>query len=76
MEILRGAAMRIEPNGLGELMDVMKVARKESNKAVIKANLEVLGSLAEAVGAPIKLYTKKCFVPSLNYLSEKDKLVR
>jgi len=68
--------MRVENKGLGELMDCMKVSMKEANGAVIKANLNLLGLLAEAIGDPIKMYTKKCFVPCLNFLSNKATLVR
>ena len=34
--ILRDAKMRIEANGLGELMDALKNGMKDSNKAVVK----------------------------------------
>lgn len=76
IEILKSAKMRIEPNGVGELMEALKGAMKESNKAVLKANISLLADLAEAMGAPIKNYTKKCFVPMLYNLSDKQSLVR
>lgn len=63
--------MRIEPNGLNELMDVMKKAMKDANKAVVKVFIILLGLLAEAVGLPIGKYQKKCFVPMLSNLSDK-----
>lgn len=63
--------MRIEPNGLNELMDVMKKAMKDANKAVVKVFIILLGLLADAVGGPIKKYQKKCFVPMLSNLSDK-----
>jgi len=34
--ILRDAKMRIEVNGLNELMDALKNGMKDSNKAVVK----------------------------------------
>ena len=34
--ILRDAKMRIEANGLNELMDALKNGMKDSNKAVVK----------------------------------------
>jgi len=46
--------MRIEPNGLNDLMDAMKNGMKDSNKAVVKVFIALLGLLAEAIGAPIK----------------------
>ena len=68
--------MRIEPNGVGELMEALKGAMKEANKAVLKANISLLADLADAMGAPIKTYTKKCFLPMLYNLSDKQSLVR
>lgn len=35
-----------------------------------------MGSLAEAVGAPIKTYLKKCFEPMIFNLADKQTLVR
>jgi cytoskeleton-associated protein 5 len=74
--ILREAKLRIEPNGLNDLMDAMKNGMKDPNKAVVKVFIALLGLLAEAIGAPIKQFTKKCFVPLLNNLSDKQSLVR
>jgi len=31
--------MRIEPNGLNDLMEALKAGMKEANKAVIKSNI-------------------------------------
>jgi hypothetical protein len=39
IEILKAAKMRIEPNGLGDLMEALKASMKEANKAVIKSNI-------------------------------------
>lgn len=69
--ILKEASMRIEVNGTNELMDVMKKAMKDSNKAVLKVYIVLLGQLAEAMGQPINKYQKKCFVPMLSNLSDK-----
>ena len=74
--ILKEAGMRIEANGTGELMDVMKKAMKDANKAVLKVYIILLGMLAEAMGQPINKYQKKCFVPMLSNLSDKQSLVR
>lgn len=69
--ILREAKMRIEANGLNGLMDAMKNGMKDPNKAVVKVYIILLGLLAEAIGAPIKQFGKKCFVPMLANLSDK-----
>ena len=52
--ILREAKMRIECNGLNELMDAMKQGMKDPNKAVVKAFIILLGLLADALGPAIK----------------------
>jgi hypothetical protein len=49
--LLKEAKMRIEPNGLGPLMDAMKAGMKDPNKAVVKVFIVLLGILAEAIGA-------------------------
>jgi hypothetical protein len=49
---------------------------KESNKAVLKTYFTLLGQLAEACGEPIGIYRKKCLVPMINFLSDKQGLVR
>lgn len=74
--ILREAKMRVEPNGLTGLMDAMKAGMKDPNKAVVKVFIVLLGILAEAIGASIKQFCKKCFVPMLANLSDKQSLVR
>jgi hypothetical protein len=68
--------MRIEPSGLHDLMDAMKAGMKDPNKAVVKVFINLLGLLAEAIGPPIKTYTRKCFVPMLANICDKQTLVR
>lgn len=74
--IMKEAKMRIEDNGLHGLLEALKNGMKDANKAVLKIYINLLGQLAEAVGASIKQYTKKCFVPMLKHLAYKDTLVR
>jgi hypothetical protein len=52
--LLREAKMRIECNGLNELMDAMKNGMKDPNKAVVKVYISLLGLLAEAIGPNVK----------------------
>jgi hypothetical protein len=54
IEICKGAKMRILPAGLTDLMEALKAGLKESNKAVIKAYIQLIGVLADALGAAIK----------------------
>ena len=68
--------MRIENNGLVGLMDCLKNGMKDPNKAVVKVFINLLGLLAEAIGSGVKQYGKKCFVPMLANLSDKQSLVR
>lgn len=68
--------MRIEANGLNELMDALKNGMKDSNKAVVKKYIQLLGTMAEAIGPDVKQFIKKCFIPMLNNLSDKQSLVR
>lgn len=75
-KILTEAKMRIKPDGLGELMDCLAKGMKESNKAVIKAYFILLGQMADACGEPIGIYRKKCLVPMLQHLADKQTLVR
>jgi hypothetical protein len=74
--ILQEAKMRIEPTGITELMDAIVKQYKDPNKAVTKNTILLMGSMAEAVGEPILKYAKKCFVPLLNFLSDKAALLR
>jgi hypothetical protein len=63
--ILVDAKMNITPDGLGPVMQLMTLALKESNKAVAKAFMSLLGDIAEAVGEPMKGFQKKCLVPMI-----------
>lgn len=74
--IIREAKMRIENAGLNDLMDAMKNGMKDPNKAVVKVFIILLGLLAEALGPGIKQYTKKCYVPMLQNIMDKQALVR
>ena len=74
--ILKDAKMRIKPDGLNELMEKLKLNLKEANKAVVKSTVLLIGTMAEAVGEPIKKFLKKCLVPMLYLLSDKAALLR
>lgn len=69
--ILKESKMRIENIGLNDLMDALKGGMKDPNKAVVKVFINLLGSLAEAIGAPIKQYVKKCLVPLISNITDK-----
>ena len=68
--------MRIEPDGISELMDKIKNNYKASNKAVLKQVILLMGSMAEATGQPIISYNKKNLKPLLAFLGDKAALMR
>mmetsp|Transcript_34357 Transcript_34357/g.52640 ORF Transcript_34357/g.52640 Transcript_34357/m.52640 type:complete len:122 (-) Transcript_34357:3791-4156(-) len=74
--VLREAKMRIENSGLAPLMDALKAGMKDPNKAVVKVYINLLGLMAEAIGPGIKQFCKKCFVPLLANICDKQSLVR
>ena len=58
-EILKAANSRILPNGLNELMDNMKKKMNDPNKAIVRAYMQLVGNLYEALGAGGKSFNKK-----------------
>lgn len=74
--ILKEAQMRIQVEGIGDLMEQLKNNFKASNKAVLKQVILLMGTMAEAVGQPIIAYNKKCFRPLLAFLGDKAALMR
>lgn len=63
--IFREAKMRILPTGLNELADNMKQRMADSNKAVLKCFLNLLGVFAEALGPASKQFAKKLLPPMI-----------
>lgn len=53
-EILKAANMRIQPVGLNDLMDKIKQRMTDANKAVVKAYLQLICVLVEALGTNAK----------------------
>lgn len=69
--ILKEAGMRIENNGLNDLMSGLKKGMADSNKASLKAFIQVTAKVAEALGPAAKSYLKKNFAPLLDNISDK-----
>jgi hypothetical protein len=63
--------MRILPDGLGPLFDLIVKGMKDGNKAVQKAYIDLLGKLVEALGEPIKNQLKKMMIPLIPLLGDK-----
>ena len=75
-EILKAANMRIQPVGLNELMDNMKLRMVDPNKAVLKSYLQLIGIVVQALGSSAKQYAKKLLPYVLQNLADKATLVR
>jgi len=74
--ILEKANMRILPDGLSELVGLLKVKMADSNKSVSKGFIQFVGKFAEALGSGAKQYAPMLIKPLLACLSEKNTLVR
>jgi len=61
--VLEKANMRILPNGLSEIVGLIKVKMADSNKAVSKGFLEFVGKLATALGPAAKQYAPMLLKP-------------
>lgn len=70
-EICKAANMRIKPDGLNELMDNIKQRMSDPNKAALKAYVQLIVVLVEALGPAAKTFQKKILPPMLNNLSDK-----
>ena len=68
--------MRIQPLGLVELMDNIKQRMADPNKAVLKAYVQLICLMVEALGANAKQFSKKIMLPMLQNLADKATLVR
>lgn len=75
-EILKATNMRIQPIGLNELMDNMKLRMVDPNKAVLKSYLQLIGLVVQALGTSAKQYAKKLLPSVLQNLADKATLVR
>lgn len=74
--VLEKSNMRILPNGLSELVGLLKVKMADSNKSVAKGFLEFVGNFAVALGGAAKQYAPMLIKPLFRCLSEKNTLVR
>ena len=74
--VLVKSNMRILPNGLSELVGLLKVKMGDSNKSVSKGFLEFVGNFATALGPAAKQYAPMLIKPLLRCISEKNTLVR
>eukprot|EP00742_Colponemidia_sp_Colp-10_P006163 GILJ01006597.1.p1 GENE.GILJ01006597.1~~GILJ01006597.1.p1 ORF type:complete len:2140 (-),score=355.52 GILJ01006597.1:90-6284(-) len=75
-QLLVESNMRIQPNGLGELVTAMKARLSDSNKNLVRNSLMLVGKLAEALGPGAKGFTKTLLPLVLQNLADKQKLLR
>lgn len=74
--VLEKANNRILPNGLSEVVGLLKIKMADSNKSVAKGFLQFVGKFGEALGPAAKQYAPMLIKPMLRCLSEKNTLVR
>ena len=75
-DMCKAANMRIQPAGLNELMDCIKQRMVDPNKAVLKAYVQLICVVVEALGTNAKQFAKKILPPMLQNLADKQTLVR
>lgn len=67
---------RILPNGLSELVGVIKQKLKDGNKNIVRCLIQLILRMTEAMGNGIKVYSKTLLNPILKNLSDKNNLLR
>jgi len=75
-EIIKAANMRIKPDVINELMDMVKQRMKDPNKAVVKAYIQLICTLVEALGPNSRAFSKKILPPMMENMADKSTLVR
>lgn len=75
-QVLEKANMRISPNGLSEVVGLLKVRMSDSNKMVSRGFIEFVGNFALALGSSAKVYAQMLVKPLLRCLTDKNTLVR
>ena len=68
--------MKILPNGLNELMNLIKKKLTDGNKNIVKMIINLLGQLIEALKHHFKQYSKSIAINLIPNLSDKNQLFR
>ena len=75
-KIITNANNKILPNGLKDLVTMIKNKLSDGNKNLVRLIIQLLGQLAEALGQGMKMYTKTLGIPLLSTLADKNSLLR
>ena len=75
-KILKESNMKILPNGLNELMNLIKKKLTDGNKNIVKMIINLLGQLIEALKHHFKQYSKSIAINLIPNLSDKNQLFR
>ena len=68
-KIITNANNKILPNGLKDLVTMIKNKLSDGNKNLVRLIIQLLGQLAEALGQGMKMYTKTLGIPLLSTLA-------
>ena len=74
--IINSVQRRILPNGLGELIGILKQKLKDSNKNIVRIFIQFISKLSDDLGNGIKVYIKTLINPILRNVSDKNNLLR
>ena len=75
-KILKEANMKILPNGLNELMNLIKQKLSDSNKNIVKMIINLLNLLIEALKHNFKQWSKNIALNLIPNLSDKNQIFR
>ena len=75
-KILENANMKILPNGLNDLFNLIKEKLSDGNKNIVRMIISLLNKLIEALGSGFKQYTKNIALALIPNLSDKMQMLR
>ena len=75
-KILKESNMKILPNGLNELMNLIKKKLTDGNKNIVKMMINLLGQLIEALKHHFKQWSKNIALNLIPNLSDKNQIFR
>ena len=75
-KLLKEANMKILPNGLNELMNLIKKKLTDGNKNIVRMMINLLGQLIEALKHHFKQWSKNIAINLIPNLSDKNQIFR
>ena len=75
-KILENANMKILPNGLNDLFNLIKEKLSDGNKNIVRMIISLLNKLIEALGSGFKQYTKNIALALIPNLADKMQMLR